>query len=168
MNIIIEIFGKRKHSRENFDCGNTFLNNFIKTKLSQEVAKYLSTGYVVLNQERDIMGFFTLCQHSLKNDNSITNNKGNHKTIPATLLGIFALDIKFQKQGIGTKVMYEIFKLHINAIEKIASSAIIVNPLPEVKKFYRKCFFEELPRDNELTMYITTKNIKLIIKELKK
>jgi len=170
MEITIETFNKTKHNRDNFDCGNEPLNDYIKTKLSQDIKKYSNTGYTILNKNKEAIGFFTLSQYSLKNNNT-RNNKDGHKTISATLLGLFAIDKKFQGQGMGAKAIYKgVYFKFLESIKIIVSSTLVVHPLSNnrVIRFYENCGFKKLDENEELTMYITTKDITSIVKELNK
>lgn len=52
----------RSHDREQFDCGNEALNQFLKQTARQHVQKGISRTFVLIDSARpqEIIGFFTL------------------------------------------------------------------------------------------------------------
>ena len=130
----MEILDKKKHAIEKFNCGNEALNRYLTVQAGQDMRKKLSVCFV-LNDDytRDLIGYYTLSSYSINAD-SIPNTikvraPRNYTKIPATLIGRLAVDLKFQGKGLGEFVLMNALERANDASLKIASFAVIVDPI---------------------------------------
>jgi GNAT superfamily N-acetyltransferase len=159
---MIELLDK-KHNRNNFDCGNELLNNYLKNQASQDVKRKLSACFVLIeNNTNNILGYYTLSNNSipLSNFSEQIQKKlpKSYTSIPTTLLGRLAIDKKHQGKGIGKILLIDALKRSYDNSLEMGSFAVVVDPIDEAaEKFYEKYDFIKLP-DSE-KMFIATKTL---------
>lgn len=101
----IEILDK-KHRRDDFDCGNDQLNNYLKHQAGQDMKRKLSACFIIADSSTNqILGYYTLSNNSISL-NSFTEEiqkklPKSCKSIPTTLLGRLAIDKKQHGNGLG-------------------------------------------------------------------
>lgn len=137
------------HDRSQFDCTNEILNNYLKTQASQDVKRKLAACFVMINEENEVKGFYTLSSASIpKEDLPLSISKKlprNYENPPTTLLGRLAIDKSVFGQGIGKILLTEALKRSYYQSEIIGSMAVIVDPIDEkAKEFYEKFDFIQL------------------------
>jgi len=85
----------------------------------------------------------------------------SYTSIPTTLLGRLAIDIKSQGKGIGKILLIDALKRSYEIAKEIGSFAVVVDPIDEeAEKFYQKYGFIKLP-DSE-KMFIAMNTLKLL------
>ena len=110
--MIIEKLSK-KHDRLRFDCGNVELNNYLRTKASQDVKHNVATVFVACDEASKIKAFYTLCATSICRaslSNEVKHRLPKYNTIPAILLGRLAIDLEYQGIGIGGRLLLSVFE----------------------------------------------------------
>lgn len=160
---MIELLDK-KHSLKAFDCGNELLNSYLKNQAGQDVKRKLSACFILTEkQTNQIQGYYTL------SNNSIPLNSfpepiqkklpKSYVSIPTSLLGRLAVDINFQRKGIGKILLIDALKRSYEVSKEIGSFAVVVDPIDEeAEKFYAKYDFIKLPDSKK--MFIATKTLK--------
>lgn len=160
---MIELLDK-KHNRKDFDCGKELLNDYLKTQAGQDVKRKLSVCFVLTDSEtKVIQGYYTLSNSSVPlssfSDQIRKKLPKSYKSIPTTLLGILAIDKKYQGTGIGKILLIDALKRSYGISNEIGSFGIIVDPIDEeAKGFYQKYDFIELPDSKK--MFIATLTLK--------
>lgn len=159
---MIELLDK-KHNRENFNCGKELLNNYLKTQAGQDVKRKLSACFVLSEEQTNyIQGYYTLSNNSIPL-NSFPEQiqkklPKSYASIPTTLLGRLAIDIKHQGNGIGKILLIDALKRSYEISQEVGSFAVVVNPIDkEAENFYKKYDFIKLPDSNK--MFIATKTL---------
>lgn len=162
---MIELLDK-KHLRDNFDCGNTLLNNYIKYQANQDIKRKLSVCYVISdNTDSNIKGYYTLSNNSIYLDSLPENISKkfpkSYNNIPTTLLGRIGVDKKYQGQGYGKILLIDALKRSYDISHKIGSYAVVVDPIDEsASDFYKSYEFIELPTSKK--MFIPIKTLKML------
>ncbi len=160
--IMIELLHK-KHNRNNFDCGNELLNNYLKNQAGQDVKRKLAACFVLSeNETNNIQGFYTLSNNSipLSSFPEQINKKlpKSYTSVPTTLLGRLAIDKKYQGKGIGKILLIDALKRSFDNSQILGSFAVVVDPIDEVaERFYKKYDFIKLPESGK--MFIATKTL---------
>ena len=158
----MEILDKKKHAVEKFNCGNEALNRYLTIQAGQDMRKKLSVCFV-LNDDytRDLIGYYTLSSYSINADaipDSLkVNAPRNYSRLPATLLGRLAIDLKFQGKGLGEFVLLNALERALDASIKIASLAVIVDPIDKsAERFYSKYGFVKCKDNNKMLLSMKT------------
>ena len=159
---MIELLGK-KHNRNDFDCGKELLNNYLKNQAGQDVKRKLSVCFVMIENETNIIqGYYTLSNNSIPLNNFSEKIQKklprSYASIPTTLLGRLAIDLKFQGKGIGKILLIDALKRSYDISKELGSFGVVVDPIDEeAEKFYEKYDFIKLP-DSE-KMFIATQTL---------
>lgn len=161
MNFIIEPLHK-SHKRDEFDCGESSLNEFLKNYARQNDSKGLGKTFVaVFAGENQVCGFYTLSSGSVSFENFNANLP--RYPIPTVHLGRLAVDKTAQGNNLGGLLLFDAFRRSIKIADELGIYAIEVKALNEnAKKFYLKYGFTEL-KDDELHLYLPMKLIRKLI-----
>jgi GNAT superfamily N-acetyltransferase len=157
------------HNRADFSCGKESLDNYIKTQSTQDIKRKLSACFVLPDFEgNSIKGYYTLSNCSIPLDHVPKAFRSklpeSYKNIPATLLGRLAINLKFQKQGIGKLLLIDALRRSYDISKVIGSFAVIVDPLDnDAEKFYANYGFIMLPGSGK--MFLAMKTIAQLFSE---
>ncbi len=159
---MIELLDK-KHDRKNFDCGKERLNRYLQNQAGQDVKRKLSACFVLTGGNDEIQGYYTLSNSAipLSNFPEAIRKKlpRSYTSIPATLLGRLAIDIKHQWKGIGKVLLVDALKRSHEISKEIGSFAVVVDPIDnDAERFYEKYGFIKLPDSGK--MILASKTLK--------
>jgi len=153
-----------KHVIEDFDCGNGFLNDWLKKyALANSRANASKTFVVSINQE--VIGYYSLAMGSVDYEEATPRIKKGlaRHPIPVVVLGRLAVDLRYQKKRLGISLLKDAFLRALTVSEHIGARAVFVIAKDEnAKGFYEKHGFCSLPSDT-LKLIILIKDIKKII-----
>ena len=150
-----ERFDKTKHDRQRFDCGDASLNEYLKTRLNQQMRRGVTVGYVLVAASGRIAGFVTLSNGELP-VSVIPEGHGFpiKLPLPTTLIGRLAVDREFHGQGLGGDLLVHAIRIAVKTAEHVASAVIEVDALNDsARAFYQHFGFVRLP-DDELHLYL--------------
>ncbi len=135
----------KHHNRKAFDCGVTALNEYLQHIANQDQKRGLTRVYVLAEQQQ-IIGYYSICAHSVPTDQLPTHRKpGTYQEAPFLLLGRLAVDKRYQGQGYGDALIFHAFSITKDAAEKIGTLGIIVDAKDETAAcFYEKFGFKAL------------------------
>jgi predicted GNAT family N-acyltransferase len=158
----VEPFDKRRHDRTGFDCGQSALNDFLVTKVSQWERKGLCRTYVSLEETASrVLGYYTLSSHHVEFPALASDlARGLPRIdVPVVLLGRLAVDQSMRGQGLGRYLLLNALSRIADLAERLGIQAVEVDAIDEdAKAFYSKYGFVSL-RDDRLHMYLSIKTI---------
>lgn len=138
----IESFSK-EFKRDCFDSESELLNQYLKTQVSQDIKRRITSCFLAVNSEQTVVGYYTLASTSISlSDLPIELQKKlpRYPTIPAVLLGRLAVDKRIKELGLGQALLGNALKRVLRA--DIAAYALIVEAKDEsAVNFYRKFGF---------------------------
>jgi len=160
----------KEHKKKEFKCGKRMLDNYIHYQANQDIKRKLSVCFVCEDEETAyIQGYYTLANNSIPL--SAIPEKWRKKlppsysSIPTTLLGRLAVDLRFQNKGIGQILLIDALRRSYELSKSIASFAVVVDPLDEeAESFYAKFGFIKLPESQR--MFIAMQTIKELFDRL--
>lgn len=144
-----ERFDKARHKRDRFDCGVATLNEFLKTKLNQQMRRGVTVGYVLAAPDGRIAGYFTLSAGEIP-VGVVPEGKGFPVMLPlpTTLIGRLAVDKEFKGKGLGSDLLVHALKVAVKTAESVASAVVEVDVIDEgARGFYAKFGFVSLVDD---------------------
>lgn len=158
LDFVIEPLSKL-HKRENFDCGETSLNEFLKKYARQNSAKGFGRTFVaVLPDEAEVSGYYTLSSGSVAFE-TVPENLPRYP-IPTAHLGRLATDLKMRGQGLGELLLIDALKRSVIVAAEIGIYAVELYALTEnAKKFYLKYGFVSL-KDDDKHLYLPIETLK--------
>jgi GNAT superfamily N-acetyltransferase len=135
----------KKHHRKDFDCGVSALNIYLQQIANQDQTRGLARVYVLAEQQQ-IIGFYSICAHSVPTNQLPDNIKfGGYSDTPFLLLGRLAVDNRYQRKGYGDALIYHAFKKTTEVAEKIGVLGMIVDAKDaKATMYYQKFGFKPL------------------------
>ena len=146
-----------------FECKDSQINRYYKEQLQTDIDVRACKAFFLF-QGDNVVGFFTLLPHSIKNTNnhSIRKRKfkGMGKWLSGVLLGHFAIDNKFcsQQHMSGLKysriLMLYALRMFEHVVRNFCGVALLLNPINESvrDKFYIKEYgglFDKYPTNDD-------------------
>jgi len=140
-----ELLQPKLHDRQNFDCGDSVLNRYLRQFAQQDQSRDLSRVYVLAYTQR-IVGYYSISACSVNRDELPDATRVTaYRELPFILLGRLAVDKQFQGQGYGDALIMHAFKTTNEAAEKIGIFGMIVDAKHErAAEFYQKFGFRRL------------------------
>jgi len=146
-----------------FDCGRESLNawsrrhawvNQVSGVSRVNIIAELGTGRIV--------GFVTLSASEIQRvylPKAQQRNKPDR--LPTTLLGQLAVDRAWQGQGYAASLLQFALRTALHAAETIGSIGVITHPLDdELRRFYGRWGFQDLPFDPRRAMIVRTVDLR--------
>jgi ribosomal protein S18 acetylase RimI-like enzyme len=171
MSLSIDLLSSKNHDspkerlrqRAAFQCGDESLDDYIKTRASQELKKKVSTPFVLTEPPNQVvLGYYCLSSYSLDISDLVeplAKGLPRYPVLPATLIGRLAVDSGHQGKGYGGYLLLDAMRKVLAASTKVASVALIVDAINlEAVSFYIRHGFIEFPNDS-LKLYISMESI---------
>lgn len=148
----------KKHDRQNFDCGEESLNDFLKRFARQNDEKGISRTYVAVKGEGPkIFGYYSLSGSSVKFD-LVPDNLPRYP-VPFIHLGRLAVDVSAKGEGLGKALLFHALNRSADIAQQLGIYAVEVFALNEsARQFYLQFGLTEL-KDDKFHLYITIKDI---------
>ncbi len=133
-----------EHQTAEFECGADSLNEWLNRRALKNEYHGESRTYVVCEGNR-VVGYHALAAGSIARKESPGGLKRNMPApIPALILGRLAVDLQWQRQGIGPGLVRDAIARSINVSKQIGTQVLIVHALNgKAETFYRKYGFVE-------------------------
>jgi GNAT superfamily N-acetyltransferase len=159
--VIIEKLNKY-HKKKEFDCGNIFLNDFIKKYAYQNQNRYLVGVTYIIHIDNKVIGYITLNASSIKK--FIINVNKPYEDIPVLRIGRLAIDKFYQKKGIGKKLLKFAFNKALELKNSFGCIGIVVDAKEEAINFYKYFGFIEMntiEKHSTTPMFLSIKILKM-------
>ncbi|MHA1489487.1 MAG: GNAT family N-acetyltransferase [Promethearchaeota archaeon] len=129
-----------------FDCGIEELNHFFYDKAKDFIREDYSQLYLSrVKESSEILGYFTLSCTNIRSEEKELASIGKiARYIPGILVGIFAVDKKYQNKGVGTDLMRKAIYLSLKTSLTVGCRCLIVDSHinEQLIRFYQKIGFE--------------------------
>lgn len=150
----------KKHIRDQFDCGNTVLNEYLKKYARQNDENNMARAYVAVGDDTLVLGYCCISTASIDFEEL---PEAQRKTlpkypIPAALIGKLACDQSMQEQGLGARLLIDALQRIVSTAKEMGIKVIIVDAINEkAKSFYQHYGFMALDgQDKKLFLMIET------------
>lgn len=161
---------KSSHYRDEFECGQAALDEYLKKQANQDIKKRISACFVITESEKSIdkvKGYYTLSNASISRElipaHIVKKFPKTYNTIPATLLGRLARDKSVIGTGQGEKLLIDALYRSYLASKEIGSFAVVVDPIDQkAERFYEEYGFKKLPDSGK--MFLAMKTIEQLFK----
>jgi ribosomal protein S18 acetylase RimI-like enzyme len=148
LTVAIEQLGKQ-HNRAEFSCGNPELDDWFRHRASQDEKRNVARVFVAVDDERGIVGFYSLSSFTLAIDDlpeEIARKLPRYDAIPAALIGRLARDGKARGLGIGELLLADAVRRILGAGRSMAVFAIVVEAKDDpAVAFYESFGFLQFP-----------------------
>jgi GNAT superfamily N-acetyltransferase len=152
------------HAVEAFDCGQEALNRFLRKHALQNQHSGGSQTSVGLADET-VVGYYALAVGSVEQEHAPDRvKKGLAKhAIPIMLLARFAVDLHWQKQGVGAGLLKDAMLRTLQAADIAGIRALVVHAKDDAARtFYERFDFLPSPTD-PLHLFMLLKDVRMII-----
>jgi len=125
------------HDLDQFTCGVTSLDNWLKKRARSNERSRASRTFVLCDDER-VIGYYALASGSLANKVAPSKIKRNMPDpIPVMVLGRLAIDQQYQGKKLGDALLRDAILRILQAADIAGIKAILVHAISEeAKKFY--------------------------------
>lgn len=140
-----------------FSSGVGELDDWLRQRALKNELEGASRTYVVAVGPR-VVGYFALSSGSVSREQTSGAVRRNMPDpVPVIILARLAVDVDYQKRGIGRGMVKEAVLRAVTAAEIVGVRAMLVHALsPEAKKFYQALGFAESPVD-PMTLMLSIK-----------
>jgi GNAT superfamily N-acetyltransferase len=143
--------------RSQFDCGRDSLNAWFRRHAWQNHVAGISRTSVICDVGTGlIVGYVTLSAAQIEREFLAKAHRRNKPDpVPTTLLGQLAVDNAYQGQGHARSLLLFALTAALRASYEVGSFGVITHPLDEqVRQFYRRWGFEDVPFDPRRSMIV--------------
>ncbi len=155
---------QQHHAVEAFDCGQEALNRFLQKYALQNQHSGGSQTYVGL-VDQTVVGYYALAVGSVELEHAperIRKGLAKH-SIPIMLLARLAVDLHWQKQGVGAGLLKDTMLRTLQAADIAGIRALVVHAKDEAAKTYYERFdFLPSPTD-PLHLFMLLKDVRKIV-----
>lgn len=138
----------KSHARRQFASGHSAVDQWLKKSALQSQSKHLTTTKVLLDETRQIAGFYTLAFSQVDFSDLPVElvKKLPRRQLPVGVLAWLGVDQSFQGRGIGKRLLATSLVDCYQASQTFAFVAVILDCIDEqAKRFYQQFDFQELP-----------------------
>lgn len=158
MSFVIEPFdpNKKYSDYNNFSCGHSVIDRFVRSSLRNQVRQGLSIGYALLDtsQKDRFAGFFTIASHAIPMNQLSTLKLGSlPRTIPCVRLIMLAVNKSDAGAGLGSLMLNHAFDIAKMTSKFIGCYGMYLDADPNAIKFYEKIGFLLLEDDKSRTAF---------------
>ena len=143
--------------REHFDCGRDSLNQWFRRHAWRNQQSGASrTSVVCETVGGDVVGYVSLSAAQIERAHLPKPSRRNQPDpLPAILLGQLAVDRRHQGQGYARALLWFALTTAGRLSQEIGCFGVLTHPLDDdVRAFYRRFGFEELPGDPNRSMIV--------------
>jgi GNAT superfamily N-acetyltransferase len=143
------------HDRSQFCCGDQEPDTYLKRFARQHASARVSRTYVAV-KGTTILGFYCLAMAAIRKDHlpPIYRTKFPNFPLPVARLARLAVDLKFQRQGVGELLLANALSRCLDLSDEIGMVGVIVDAKNETaQRFYERFEFDLLV-DSPLTLWI--------------
>ena len=140
-----------------FDCGRESLNVWFRRHAWGNHVSGVSRVNIIADAGSDrIVGYVSLSAAQIEREFLPKSHQRNRPNpVPVTLLGQLAVDKDYQGQGHALSLLVFALKTALHASQNVGSLGVITHPLDDdVRRFYVRWGFQELPFDPHRTMLL--------------
>ena len=144
-----------EHRREEFDCGEAALNDFLLRQAGQQQRRGFGKTYVALAEDGvTITGYVTVSAGQVATTSLPSHLKLPRYPSPMLRIGRLAVDVHHQGEGIGQDLLAFALRLAVEFSQRVGLYAVVVDAKHnKAKAFYLKLGFIACV-DNPLCLYL--------------
>lgn len=159
MALIVSSLDKALHDRMAFDCGESPLNEFLRTKAAKHQAQRVSRSFVLSDsaEPRRVLGYYSLsnCQIAREDLTQAEAKTLPRHPVPAVMLARLAVDHSQQGKRYGHWLLMDALKRCALVGQQSGVYALLVDAKNEAaKRFYEKFGFVAIV-GHPMTLYLT-------------
>jgi GNAT superfamily N-acetyltransferase len=152
---VVVLSERHRSALERFSCSDVLLDSYLQCFALQDQQALKSICLLLVNQEKDIVGYVTLGTSTLEathlHFNTLNITKSPNRHHPIVVIKRLAIGVQFQGKGFGRHLLIAALKQAFISSRSIGASAVFVNQIDGIPTtFYKKLGFIELPNQQKL------------------
>lgn len=161
----IELLAAR-HRRDDFDCGEPALNDFLRRYARQQAERDFSRTYVaVADDGARILGFHTVSTGAIDFRNWPAGLRLPRYPVPVARIGRLAVDLHAQGSGVGAALLDHALRLSAAMADRIGLHAVVVDAKhSRAAEFYGRYGFRQF-QDGDPSMFLMMSVIRRLVRE---
>jgi GNAT superfamily N-acetyltransferase len=134
------------HQLEQFDCGETDLNQWLQKQAVKSELDGAARTYVVCDDDK-VVAYYCLAGGSIvRHDAPGAVRRNMPDPIPVMVIGRLAVDVNYQNHKLGKALLKDALLRVVQVAEIVGIRAVLVHAiLEQAKGFYLKHGFQESP-----------------------
>lgn len=151
------------HQLDDFFCGITSLDDWLKRRARANQASGASRTFVVADNQK-VVGYYALASGAIAVESSVGRFRRNMPDpIPVAVLGRLAVDRAHQSKGLGRALFRDCALRVAHAADTLGIRGIVVHAISDqAKTFYQSLGFDPSPRE-PMTLMVTLGDIRRLI-----
>ncbi len=143
------------HRRDDFDCGNEALNEYLRRYARQQQERDFSRTYVALADDAaTVVGFVSVSAGQVGTASFPDELKLPRYPVPVLRIGRLAVDRRTQGRSLGRDLMRFALKLALELAGSVGIHAVVVDAKDDVaREFYARLGLTPL-RDTALSLFL--------------
>ena len=148
------------HELENFNSGNSTLDDWLIRRALKNQETGASRTFVVCEDNSIVIGYYALATGSIERLSATGNfSRGMPDPIPVIILGRLAIDKKHQGKRLGSALLKDAMLRTLSVANDVGVRGLLVHAISEeAKRFYLQYGFQESPTE-PMTLLLSVKNI---------
>jgi GNAT superfamily N-acetyltransferase len=138
-----------EHELSGFDCGNTELNSWLVDHAMASQKADLARTYLALG-DTGVAGYVSLTTGSIRPE-AVPRRYARgmpRYPIPTILIARLAVDVRHQRQQLGSRLLAEALRRAVLASDTAAARLVVVDAIDDdVAAFYRRWGFIDVPEN---------------------
>ncbi len=156
-----------QHDRVSFASGNDDLDRYFREQAGQDQKRGVARPFVVVEIATGaVAGYYTLSATSVDLRTlpaQITKRMPRYPTVPTTLLGRLARDLRYRGRGIGELLLSNALRRSYDTSQQVASVGVVVDAIDDgARAFYEGYGFSRFP-DQEYRLILPMRTIKQLL-----
>lgn len=133
-----------EHEFRAFSCGNSDIDNYFKNEAYADQCRGISSTTVVKQNDLIVGVFSTRCtQIEIKDKEKLASGIYYDRYWPAIEVTYLAVDLNYQKQGIGKKIVKRVTLQAVFNTKWLGAKYLFLWSVPKSIDFYEKLGFEK-------------------------
>ena len=147
------------HLFDDFDCGVTSLNDWLKRRAVANQKNNASRTYVIIDENK-VIAYYCLSSGALAlNDTPSPIRRNMPDPVPVAILGRLGVDTIWKGQGLGAALLQDAVLRTMQAAEIVGIRGIVVHAISEeAKQFYQYYGFSPSPAQ-PMTLILSIKKV---------
>jgi ribosomal protein S18 acetylase RimI-like enzyme len=118
-----------EHDRTSFGCGEEALDRYLKTQVTQDVRRHITSCFVAVEATTGVVaGFYTIAATSIATPDlpaEVTKRLPRYPTLPGVRVGRLAVDRRFRGRGLGGALLMDAATRALRS--EVAAYAMVVD-----------------------------------------
>jgi GNAT superfamily N-acetyltransferase len=126
--------------RASFSCGVPELDEYLRSRASQDARRKVAAPFVMLDQASRVLGYYTLSSYGIRVTElplHLARKLPKYPLLPATLLGRLAVSREHRGQKLGRALLMDALYRSWNNSTQVASLGVVAEAIDEAaRNFY--------------------------------